>query len=122
MSTTIVREIRFEAAHYLPRTPAGHKCQRLHGHSYVVEIHVTGTLDPHTGWVLDFDDLSRAFEPIRMMLDHHTLNEINGLDNPTSEILAAWIWARLAPQLPGLSAVVVGETCTCRCIYTGPEK
>jgi 6-pyruvoyltetrahydropterin/6-carboxytetrahydropterin synthase len=120
MSTTVVREVRFEAAHHLPRTPEGHKCRRLHGHSYRVEIHVTGPVDPEKGWVCDFDDLRRAFTPLREQLDHHTLNDIEGLENPTSELLARWIWERLSPALPGLSAVVIGETCTSRCIYTGP--
>jgi 6-pyruvoyltetrahydropterin/6-carboxytetrahydropterin synthase len=121
MSTTIVRELRFEAAHHLPRAPEGHKCRRLHGHSYVVEIHVTRAVDPVTGWVCDFDDLRQAFEPLRASLDHHVLNEIEGLENATSELLARWIWDRLQSVLPGLSAVTVQETCTSRCIYTGPE-
>ena len=122
MSTTVVREVRFEAAHHLPRTPEGHKCRRLHGHSYRVEIHVTGPVDPEKGWVCDFDDLRRAFTPLREQLDHHTLNDIEGLENPTSELLARWIWERLSPALPGLSAVVIAETCTSRCIYNGPES
>lgn len=120
MSTTIVREIRFEAAHFLPKTPPDHKCRRLHGHSYRVEIHVTGPVDPGTGWVCDFDDLRQAFAPLYQLLDHHTLNEIPGLDNPTSEVLAAWIWERLKKSTPGLSAIVIHETCTSRCHYTGP--
>ncbi len=121
MSTTVVREIRFEAAHHLPRTPEGHKCRRLHGHSYRVEIHVTGPVDPDLGWVCDFDDLRRAFAPLFAELDHRTLNDIEGLENPTSELLARWIWQRLVPSLPGLSRVVIGETCTSRCVYTGPD-
>jgi 6-pyruvoyltetrahydropterin/6-carboxytetrahydropterin synthase len=121
MSTTIVREVRFEAAHHLPHTPEGHKCRRLHGHSYRVEIHVTGPVDPETGWVCDFADLRQAFAPLHSQLDHRILNDIQGLANPTSEILASWIWERLAPTLPGLSAIVIDETCTSRCIYTGPD-
>lgn len=119
MSTTIVREIRFEAAHLLPNVPEGHKCRRLHGHSFRCEIHVSGDVDPGRGWVCDFDDLRAAFEPLRQELDHHYLNEIEGLDNPTSENLARWIWERLAPRLPGLAAIVIHETCTSRCVYTG---
>ncbi|OGQ91774.1 MAG: 6-carboxytetrahydropterin synthase QueD [Deltaproteobacteria bacterium RIFOXYA12_FULL_58_15] len=120
MSTTIIREMRFEAAHFLPKTPEGHKCRRLHGHSYVIEIHVTGEVDPETGWVCDFDELRQAFLPLRVQLDHHTLNEVGGLENPTSEVLAGWLWERMILLLPGLTAVVVHETCTSRCVYTGP--
>lgn len=120
MSMTIVKELRFEAAHHLPRTPEGHKCRRVHGHSWLVEVHVTGPVDPTTGWVMDFDVLRRAFEPLHAQLDHHLLNEIPGLENPTSEVVAHWIWTRLTPALPGLTAVAIHETCTSRCIYTGP--
>jgi 6-pyruvoyltetrahydropterin/6-carboxytetrahydropterin synthase len=120
MSTTIVREMHFEAAHRLPNTPEGHKCRRLHGHSYRCEIHVGGTVDPHTGWIRDFSDIKDAFQPLLERLDHYYLNEVEGLENPTSENLARWIWQRLEKQLDGLSAVVVHETCTSRCIYTGP--
>jgi 6-pyruvoyltetrahydropterin/6-carboxytetrahydropterin synthase len=121
MSTTVVREIRFEAAHHLPHTPEGHKCRRMHGHSYRIEIHVTGPVDPKKGWVCDFDDLRQSFAPLYAQLDHRTLNDIEGLENPTSELLARWIWERLSPTLPGLSTLVIGETCTSRCIYTGPD-
>lgn len=120
MSTTIICEVRFESAHHLPHVPEGHKCRRLHGHSFFCEIHVTGPVDPHTGWVRDFADLRSAFEPLRLQLCHHYLNEVPGLENPTSENIARWIWERLQPELPGLSTIVVRETCTARCVYTGP--
>ncbi len=119
MSTTIVRELRFEAAHLLPNTPEGHKCRRLHGHSWRCEIHVSGNVDAKTGWVCDFDHLRTTFEPLWERLDHHYLNDVEGLANPTSENIARWIWDRLQPDLPGLCAVVIHETCTSRCIYTG---
>lgn len=119
MSTTIVTEIRFEAAHRLPNVPRGHKCARLHGHSYRCELHVSGTPDPHTGMIMDFGELRNSFEPLREQLDHHFLNEIPGLENPTSEVLARWIWLRMIHYVSGLSAVVVQETCTSRCIYVG---
>jgi 6-pyruvoyltetrahydropterin/6-carboxytetrahydropterin synthase len=114
----IFREFRFDAAHQLPRVPAGHKCGRLHGHTYRVEVHVAGPVDPAVGWVTDFGEIASAFEPLHAQLDHNYLNEIPGLENPTSEVLAEWIWARLQPALP-LSAVVVRETCTSGCIYRG---
>jgi 6-pyruvoyltetrahydropterin/6-carboxytetrahydropterin synthase len=115
----IFREFTFEAAHRLPYAPEGHKCRRLHGHSYRVEVHVGGEVDPAAGWVMDFADIAAAFAPLREQLDHHYLNEVPGLENPTSEVLASWIWSRLASSLP-LTAVVVRETCTSGCVYRGP--
>ncbi len=105
----VFREFSFEAAHRLPHLPEGHKCRRLHGHSYHVEIHVHGTIDPDTGMVLDFTDIKTAFQPLHDQLDHHYLNEINDLKNPTSENLARWIWDHLATTLP-LTSVTVRET------------
>lgn len=115
----IYKEFTVEAAHRLPNVPAGHKCARLHGHSFRIEIRARGPLDPDLGWVMDFADIKRAFLPIYEQLDHHYLNDIEGLDNPTSERLAVWIWERLRPDLPSLSAVIVRETCTSGCEYRG---
>ena len=114
----IFREFTFEAAHRLPQVPEGHKCARLHGHSYRVEIHLRGDVDPVAGWVTDFGDIKAAFQPLRDQLDHYYLNDVPGLENPTSEVLARWIWQRLADVLP-LSAVVIRETCTSGCVYRG---
>ena len=115
----IFRVFQVEAAHYLPNVPRGHKCGRMHGHSFRIEVHVSGEPGAESGWVLDFADLKRAFQPLFEQLDHRCLNDIEGLDNPTSEHLARWIWVRLAPTLTGLSKVVVQETCTAGCIYRG---
>jgi 6-pyruvoyltetrahydropterin/6-carboxytetrahydropterin synthase len=115
----IFKEFTFEAAHRLPNVPPGHKCSRLHGHSFRCELHVAGPVDPKLGWILDFGDLKRAFEPLHEQLDHNFLNELEGLSNPTSEVLARWIWDRVKPSLAGLSAVVVRETCTSGCVYRG---
>lgn len=117
----IFKEFTFEAAHRLPAVPPGHKCGRLHGHSFMVRVIVRGSVDPNTGWVLDFGDLKQAFQPLHEQLDHHYLNEIDGLSNPTSEVLARWIWCRLRPRLPLLSEVCVRETCTSGCAYRGEE-
>ena len=117
----IFKEITFEAAHRLPHVPEGHKCGRLHGHSFRARIYVDGPLDPKLGWVVDFADLKQAFEPLREQLDHHYLNEIEGLENPTSEILARWIWQRLRKDIPLMSAVFVAETCTSGCTYRGED-
>ena len=116
----IFKVFTLEAAHRLPNVPAGHKCARLHGHSFRVEVHVSGPVGDDSGWVLDFAELKAAFAPLYQQLDHHYLNEIEGLDNPTSERLAMWIWERLKPRLPQLSQVVVHETCTSGCRYRGP--
>jgi len=114
----IFREFTFEAAHRLPGAPTGHKCARLHGHSYHVTVYVRGDVDPATGWVMDFADIKTAFQPLHDQIDHHYLNEVPGLENPTSEVLARWIWDHLAAALP-LSAVTVRETCTSGCVYRG---
>ena len=117
----ISKTFRIEAAHRLPNVPAGHKCSRLHGHSFAIAIHVSGPLDPELGWVMDYADLKAAFAPLFEQLDHHYLNEVPGLENPTSEELARWVWERLAPRLPLLSKVVVNETCTTACEYRGSD-
>ena len=117
----IYKEFTFESAHLLPNVPAGHKCGRLHGHSWRCTIHVAGELDPHTGWIMDFADIKQAFQPLFELLDHNYLNDIEGLENPTSEVLARWIWQRLKPDLPQLSRVVINETCTSGCVYQGED-
>ena len=114
----IFREFTFEAAHRLPHVPDGHKCARLHGHSYRLEVHIRGDVDPTMGWIMDFGDLKAAVNPVIADLDHYYLNEIPGLENPTSENLARWAWERLIMTLP-LSAIIVRETCTSGCTYRG---
>lgn len=118
MRATISRKFHIEAAHLLPMVPPEHKCRRLHGHSYVVELVVEGEVDPDTGWVMDFARLKEAFSPLFEQLDHHYLNEVPGLENPTAENLARWIWQRLAGSLP-LAEVRIEETCTSACAYRG---
>ena len=115
----IYKEFRIEAAHRLPNLPAEHKCSRLHGHSFRIAITVEGPLQQPQGWVLDFADIAEAFQPLFEQLDHRYLNEIEGLENPTSENLAIWIWQRLHASLPGLAEVEVRETCTSGCRYKG---
>ncbi|HYR69515.1 MAG TPA: 6-carboxytetrahydropterin synthase QueD [Candidatus Dormibacteraeota bacterium] len=119
MRVRLTRDFTFEAAHLLPKAPAGHKCRRLHGHSFRVEVQVEGEVDPETGWLLDFGDIKDSIEPFRLQLDHYYLNEIKGLENPTSENLCAWIWERLRQKLPPLTRVTVHETCEARCEYEG---
>lgn len=119
MKVELTREYRFEAAHRLPEVPPGHKCSRLHGHSFKIELTVTGPVDPKSGWFLDYGEVDELWAPLHDVLDHHYLNEVPGLENPTSEVLAGWIWERVKKKLPALEAVTVFETCDARCVYRG---
>lgn len=114
--TEIQKTFTLEAAHRLPHVPAGHKCERLHGHSFRITLHVSGEVDPKLGWIVDFAELTRAFAPLHAILDHHYLNEVPGLENPTSENLARFVLERVQLQGARLAAVSVEETCTSRCI------
>jgi 6-pyruvoyltetrahydropterin/6-carboxytetrahydropterin synthase len=117
MNVELRKTFQFEAAHLLPRLPESHKCRRLHGHSFKVDVVVAGPCDPELGWLIDYAEITAAFRPLWEQLDHRYLNEVEGLENPTSENLADWIWTRLKPRLPLLTEVVVAETCTARCVY-----
>lgn len=117
----IYKQFTFESAHRLPNVPDGHKCGRLHGHSFVVELHVSGPIDEKTGWIMDFADLKEAWKPLEKVLDHHYLNDVEGLENPTSEVIARWVWRKMRPAVPLLSSVVVRETCTAGCVYRGED-
>jgi 6-pyruvoyltetrahydropterin/6-carboxytetrahydropterin synthase len=120
MKIELRKTFQFEAAHLLPHLPKSHKCRRLHGHSFKVDIVVAGECDPKPGWLMDYADISAAFEPLWKKLDHHYLNGIPGLQNPTSEVIAVWIWKRLKPKLPLLTEIVVAETCTAKAVFRGP--
>jgi len=117
----IWKDFSFDSAHRLPHVPEGHKCGRLHGHTFHVRVTLRGVAGEHTGWVMDFADLKAAWKPLDRVLDHRYLNDIEGLENPTSEVLAVWIWDRLKTVLPELWEVQVKETCTSGCSYRGPE-
>ena len=115
----IYKEFTFEAAHRLINVPDEHKCARLHGHSFKVRISVEGQPGENSGWVMDYAEITAAFKPIRKLLDHYYLNEIKGLENPTSENIVRWIWFRLKPDLPELCEIEIKETCSSGCIYMG---
>jgi 6-pyruvoyltetrahydropterin/6-carboxytetrahydropterin synthase len=119
MKVELRKSFQFEAAHRLPHVAPDHKCARLHGHSFSVEVALAGECDPKLGWLMDYAEVSAAFKPILKQLDHYYLNEIPGLENPTSENVARWIWERLKPALPLLTEIVVAETCQSRCVYRG---
>jgi 6-pyruvoyltetrahydropterin/6-carboxytetrahydropterin synthase len=113
--TEISRSYQIEAAHRLPNVAPGHKCARLHGHSFEITLHVRGELAPKLGWILDFAEIDRAFEPLFAQLDHNYLNDVPGLDNPTSELLARWVLERVRLPAGRLHAVSIAETCSSRC-------
>ncbi len=119
MHVRLVKSFTFEAAHWLPCFPEGHKCRRMHGHSFKVEVVVAGEVAEDKGYLIDYADIKKAIEPVCARLDHYCLNEIEGLENPTSEVIARWVWRELQPSLPMLAEVVVHETCTSRCHYMG---
>jgi queuosine biosynthesis protein QueD len=121
-TVSLWKEFRFEAAHRLPNMPEGHKCARLHGHSFHLEVHLEGRVDAHTGMLVDYADIKTAFKPLEDRLDHHYLNDVPGLENPTSENIVRWIWEQLKPELPELSRLVLRETCTVGCVYDGPDE
>lgn len=121
MKAELVTTFRFDAAHALPNAPPGHKCAAMHGHSYRVDVHVAGPVDPHAGWVMDFGDIKQIVRPLIDQLDHQDLAKVPGLTNSTSENLAKWFWDRLKSRLPQLVAVVIHESDSARCLYRGEE-
>lgn len=119
MKCRLTKDFRFEAAQTLPSLPGDHKCKRMHGHSFMVEISVEGAVDEKIGWVYDHARISRVMEPLIETLDHSYLNDIEGLPNPTIENMAAWFWGKLSPHLPGLCEIVIHETPAARCVFRG---
>lgn len=119
MRVELCRKYDFSAAHHLPQVPEGHKCHRLHGHSYEIEVAVRGEVDPKVGWLMDYGSIDQQVKPILAELDHRTLNDIPGLENATSEILCGWLWGRLEGRLPGLHRISAAETCAAACHYYG---
>ncbi len=119
----LIKEFGFDAAHLLPNVPEGHKCRRLHGHSFRFKIHLKGKVNPETGWLMDFADIKKVVKPlVEDYLDHYYLNDILGLENPTSENIAIWLWGKIKPSLPLLYKITLHETCTSACIYLGPNE
>jgi 6-pyruvoyltetrahydropterin/6-carboxytetrahydropterin synthase len=119
MRVRLSKTFRFEAAHDLPTFPDGHKCRRLHGHSFRFDVVVEGNVEPAKGYLIDYGEIKTIVDPIVKRLDHYYLNEIEGLSNPTSEVIAQWLWDRIKPGLPLLATIVVHETCTSSCEYRG---
>lgn len=122
MNCRITKSFTLDAAHWLPEVPEGHKCGRLHGHTYTIILGLEGEIDGKMGWVQDFGEVSRVFAPLMDMFDHHCLNEIEGLENPTAEVMAAWIFHRLEKDLPLLADVTVCETPTAAAVFRPEER
>jgi 6-pyruvoyltetrahydropterin/6-carboxytetrahydropterin synthase len=121
MKVRLAKRFRFDAAHFLPHVPEGHRCRRLHGHSFEIEVEIEGPMDPERGWVMDYGDLAAAVRPHVEAVDHQLLNAVPGLENPTSEVIVHWFWERLVARIPALHRVTVFETCTTRCDLYGPS-
>ena len=115
----IYKSFSFDSAHYLPRVPAGHKCGGMHGHTYTLKVFISGVPEPHSGWILDYTDLKKEINPLIDMLDHKILNDIPGLENPTSEQVSIWLWDKIKPVFPGLIRIELNETPSSGVIYEG---
>lgn len=115
----IFKTFTFDSAHFLPNVPEGHKCKEIHGHTYRMIVYIEGPLDEHIGWVADFADIKKAIEPIVKTVDHKLLNELPGLENPTCEKIAVWLWDRIKEKIPSLAKIELHETPTSGVIYTG---
>ncbi len=117
MQWLLKQHFQIESARFLPHLPPSHPCSRLHGHSFKIVLTLRGGLDPHIGWVIDYNDIQRLMQPLLSQIDHQELNKVPGLENPTSELIAKWIYDQLLPQLPQLVQVSVMETSLTECHY-----
>ncbi len=119
MNMIIYKQFTFDAAHFLSKVPEGHKCRALHGHTYHLTVFISGAVLPEPGWVMDFSDLKAVCKPVLDRLDHALLNEVPGLENPTAENVARWLWQQFVGGLPGLQKIELKETPTSGVIYEG---
>ena len=115
----IYKTFTFDSAHFLPNVPEGHKCKNMHGHTYRLTVFIDGKITEPYGWVIDYTDLKKHLRSIINQLDHHCLNDLEGLENPTSENLAVWLWNRIKLLIPGLKRIELNETATSGVIYEG---
>ena len=110
MPFTLIRKFEFDAVHRLPHVPSDHASSKMHEHHFEVELVVVGEVDPNRGWVMDYGEIDKIFNPIRDQLADRCLNEVEGLENPSSEILAQWVFRRVKPLIPQLDEVRIAET------------
>lgn len=120
MTTSLFRIFHVESARFLPKLDPEHKCAKMHGHTFQVHVEISGRPDTESGWLIDFADIDQAIQPVREMMDHAVLNDLPGLENPTTENIAGWIWQQLKPALPGLSLIRIQENPFSGCIYSEP--
>ena len=116
---TIYKQFTFDAAHFLPNVPDGHKCRAMHGHTYHLCVYIEGPVNENAGWVIDFGEVKSVCKPVIDRLDHALLNDIEGLENPTAENVARWLWQQFKAGLPGLKKIELKETPTSGVIYKG---
>lgn len=115
----IYKQFTFDSAHFLPNVPEGHKCREMHGHTYLLTLYAEGPVKHPEGWVMDFGDIKNIMRPIIDILDHHLLNDVPGLENPTAELLAIWLWNKVKPRMPMLKRIELKETPTSGVSYEG---
>lgn len=118
MSFELKQHFRIESARYLTGLEPSHPCSKMHGHSFKITLSIIGDLDPQKGWVIDYHEITKVMKPLLDQLDHKVLNEVSGLENPTSELLAKWIYRKTKSHIPGLKSVNVSETDSTECIYS----
>ncbi|MFP5470451.1 MAG: 6-carboxytetrahydropterin synthase QueD [Bacteroidia bacterium] len=117
----IFKQFTFDAAHFLPNVPDGHKCKEIHGHTYQLTLFFKGPLDETMGWIIDFNEIKKTVSPILLLLDHKYLNKVDGLENPTCEKMCEWLWEKIKPQLSQLSKIELKETPTSGAVYCGEQ-
>jgi 6-pyruvoyltetrahydropterin/6-carboxytetrahydropterin synthase len=116
---TIFRQFTFDSAHFLPMVPEGHKCRQIHGHTYRLTVFLEGPIDEKLGWVADFAGIKQSINSVLDLIDHKMLNNIEGLENPTCELLAVWLWDKIKISIPYLQRIELHETPTSGVIYEG---
>ena len=115
----IFKEFNFDSAHFLPNVPDGHKCKEIHGHTYRLILYFEGKIDVQFGWLIDFAEIKEVVDPIINNIDHKLLNNIEGLENPTCEAIAIWLWDNIKPTIPLLNRIELHETLTSGVVYEG---
>lgn len=119
MKYELKQHFQIESARFLPKLPKTHPCSQVHGHSFKIVLTLLGDLNPEIGWVMDYHEITKIMTPLLAQLDHKLLNEVPGLENPTSELLAKWLFEKVGAQIPLLKQVSIMETPSTECSYPG---
>lgn len=115
----IYKQFTFDAAHYLPHVTDHHKCKKTHGHTYHLTLFFDGNISPDMGWIIDYSEIKNVVTPILKLVDHQFLNEVEGLENPTCELICIWLWKKIKPLITELKRIELKETPTSGAIYEG---